>query len=490
MILYLIIGALSLIYFWFKKQYSFWKDHGFQYLEPKIPMGSFGGVGFKEHLSEFMRREYDNYKNIAPAFGMYMVVNPALILTDLDLIKEVTTRHFEIFHEREFYINEKADPLWKNLFTSSGQEWKDLRAKLSPTFTSGRIKMMFPIVAEAADRMVEYLKQPKIAREGLEMKEIYAEFTTEVIANVAFGLDIKCLGHPEHEFRQIAKFIFDPPPWYNFKNFMIFSLPKVAKFFNMTLNPKFVTDFFMNTVRDNMEYREKNNIRRNDFFQLLLDIKNSDVGITFNEIAANSFIFFSAGFETSSSAMTFCTYELALNQDIQDRLRDEIEEVLARYDGEMTYDGIAEMKYLDMVLNETLRRYPIIDSHLRKSVKEFKIPNSDLVIPAGVGILIPVIGIHNDERYYENPEKFDPERFTEENVKKRVPYSYMPFSEGPRICIGLRFGTMQAKIGLVKLLRSFKILPCDKTLIPMKYSPSSGFQAPLGGMWLKLQSIN
>jgi len=125
--------------------------------------------------------------------------------------------------------------------------------------------------------------------------------------------------------------------------------------------------------------------------------------------------------------MTFCTYELALNQDIQDRLREEIEEVLENYNGEVTYDAIAEMKYLDMVLNETLRRYPILDSHLRKSVKEFKIPNSDLVIPAGTGILIPVIGIHNDERYYENPEKFDPERFTDENVKKRVPFSYMPF---------------------------------------------------------------
>lgn len=125
--------------------------------------------------------------------------------------------------------------------------------------------------------------------------------------------------------------------------------------------------------------------------------------------------------------MTFCTYELALNQDIQDRLREEIEEVLENHNGKVTYDAIAEMKYLDMVLNETLRRYPVIDSHLRKSVKEFKIPNSDLVIPPGVAILIPVVGIHNDEKYYKNPEKFDPERFTDDNVKNRVPYSYMPF---------------------------------------------------------------
>lgn len=187
--------------------------------------------------------------------------------------------------------------------------------------------------------------------------------------------------------------------------------------------------------------------------------------------------------------MTFCTYELALNQDIQDRLRTEIEAVLVKYNGEVTYDAIAEMKYLDMVFKETLRRYPILNTQMRKCVKDYKIPNTNLVIPAGVAILIPVDAIHNDEKYFENPEKFDPERFTEENVKKQIPYTYLPFSEGPRICIGLRFGTMQTKIGLIKLLRNFKILPSSKTLIPMKYAPNAGFQSPLGGMWLKLENI-
>lgn len=130
--------------------------------------------------------------------------------------------------------------------------------------------------------------------------------------------------------------------------------------------------------------------------------------------------------------MTFCSYELALNQDIQDKLRAEINEVLARHKNEITYDAIMEMKYLDMVFNETLRRYPIVDTQLRKSVKEFEIPNTDLIIPAGVAIVVPTYALHNDERFFENPTKFDPERFNEENVKKIVPYSYIPFSEGPR----------------------------------------------------------
>lgn len=295
MILYLLIGIVLLTYAYFKKKYSFWKDLGFNYPEPSIPLGNIGGIGFKEHFSEFTKRKYNEFKDKGPAYGMYLVTNPALIVTDLELVKDVLVRQFESFYERNFYVNEQADPLWKNLFTAGGQEWKDLRTKLTPTFTSGRIKMMFPIVAEAADRMVGYLKQANLSKDSLEMKEVFAEFTTEVIANVAFGLDIKCLGHPENEFRKVTKSIFNGSKWQNFKGFLIFAMPNAAKYFNMALNPRFVTDFFVKTVRDNLEYREKNNIRRNDFFQLLLDIKNSEMGMTLNEIAANSFAFFIAG---------------------------------------------------------------------------------------------------------------------------------------------------------------------------------------------------
>lgn len=127
--------------------------------------------------------------------------------------------------------------------------------------------------------------------------------------------------------------------------------------------------------------------------------------------------------------MAFCAYELALNEDIQNRLREEIEEVLEKYNGDVTYDSIIEMKYLDMVFNETLRRYPVVDLQIRQCAKDFQIPKTNLVIPSGSAILIPVAGIHNDPNYFENPEKFDPERFTEENVKKIRPHTYIPFCE-------------------------------------------------------------
>lgn len=135
------------------------------------------------------------------------------------------------------------------------------------------------------------------------------------------------------------------------------------------------------------------------------------------------------GHETSSSAATFALYELALNQEIQDRLRNEISEVASRHDGEITYDGIMEMKYLDMVFNETLRKFPVVDTQFRKCTTAFRIPNSNLIVPEGVAIMIPVHALHRDESFYDNPDQFDPERFTDENVKKRKPFTYLPFGK-------------------------------------------------------------
>lgn len=185
----------------------------------------------------------------------------------------------------------------------------------------------------------------------------------------------------------------------------------------------------------------------------------------------------------------FALYELAVNQLIQDRLRSEIQDVLDKHNGEVTYESIMQMKYLDMVFNESIRKYPVVDPQLRQCTKDFKIPNSSLTIPKGTLIMISSSALHNDERFFANPSKFDPERFNEENIKDRHPFAYIPFSEGPRICIGSRFGIMQTKIALVKLLNKYKFSPCDKTPIPMKFSPRKSFQSPVDGMWLKLEHI-
>jgi cytochrome P450 family 6 len=133
-----------------------------------------------------------------------------------------------------------------------------------------------------------------------------------------------------------------------------------------------------------------------------------------------------------------------VNQHVQERLRDEINEVMTKHNGQLTFEAINEMNCLDMVFLECIRTFPHDDViQIRQSTRDFNIPNSNLVIPAKTLVLIPVYGLHNDERFWENPEKFNPERFLPENVKKRRSFVFYPFGDGPRICPGIRWDTFQ-----------------------------------------------
>lgn len=159
--------------------------------------------------------------------------------------------------------------------------------------------------------------------------------------------------------------------------------------------------------------------------------------------------------------MQFTLYELALNQNIQTKVREEIKRVIAKHNGELTYEGMMEMEYLGRVIEgnnyyfiikifestsnnrllifilETLRKYPPGFILSRVCTKDYKVPDSDLVINKGTPIIIPAYGLHMDGRYWPDPDKFDPDRFTEDQKSTRHNYTYLPFGEGPRVCIGM-----------------------------------------------------
>lgn len=423
---------MILIYFWFLKKFSYWNERGVPSIPGKIPFGSIGEMGRKVHTSDLFKKMYDEHKGKGPGVGLYFMTQPVFLITEPDLVKEVLVRNFESFYDRGIYHNEKVDPLSNNLFFTKGQHWRDLRVKLSPTFTSGKIKMMFDTVSKVCDRMIEYLDPPASNSQEIEIKEVLTAFTTEVISSVAFGVETKCLGNPDNNFKKVAEMVSNPPKWMIVKFMFMTSFPNLALKLGLRAHQKELTEFFMGVIKSSLEYRESNNIERKDFLQLLIQIKNSEAGMSLNEIAANCFIFYFAGLETSASVASFTLYELALNQDIQDRLRQEIDEVLSKHDDDVTYDAIMEIKYLDMVFRESLRKYPVADTTVRKCCKDFDIPNSNITISENTMVLISSNALHNDDRFFDNPSKFDPERFTDENVKKIQPFSYIPFSK-PRL---------------------------------------------------------
>ena len=286
---------------------------------------------------------------------------------------------------------------------------------------------------------------------------------------------------------QKGKRLFNLSSFELLKFFFANGVPNLSRKLHITVFAKESTEFFESTFLQTLEHREKNEIKRNDFVSMLLGLKNY---YTPKELAAEAFLVYTGGFETSSTLITFTLYELALNPEIQERLREEIKLGVSKNDGKLTYELIFGAQYLDQVINESLRKYPPIPNLTRKSTKDYKIPGTELTISKGTSVFLSTYSFHHDPEYYPKPEKFDPERFSpDDDVRTRHPFTFLPFGEGPRNCIGLRFGLMQSKIAVAKILQNYKITPSDKTPIPMKFIPSGPFLAPVGGMWLKLNKI-
>lgn len=179
---------------------------------------------------------------------------------------------------------------------------------------------------------------------------------------------------------------------------------------------------------------------------------------------------------------------MARNEDVHTRVRKEIDEVLAQHKGEITFEALNEMKFLELCIDETLRMYPPVFNLIRECTKEWKMPGSDILIEKGVSVTIPVFALQRDAKYYPNPEQFQPDRFNAENSagKTFIDRPYMPFGDGPRVCIGQRLGKMQVKVGLVLLLQNYKFNLSGNTLQPLKISPQSILFAPVGGLELKI----
>ncbi|CAH1112908.1 unnamed protein product [Psylliodes chrysocephalus] len=505
-LVYIFLSLVGIIFFYIKWKQSYWSRRGVDYIEPDFFFGNTTAITKRtKHRSKVFESFYRHFKSKGQKFGgVYDFLKPVFIVTDLELIRNILQRDFSHFVNHVGFINEDADPITGHLFNLKNDKWKNIRSKLTPTFTTVKIKMMFDTMTQCIKGLEKILDQNAALNDPVDIKKYMLLFTSDIITSVAFGLDVDSLKNPKNDFRKHFANVFKPSFKSLVKKFISENLPRwflVAVKFRMTR--KTAEDFFVKVVKDIVEHREKHSVYRKDFMHLLIQIKNTGETtdnenlnsnstikhLSYGEMAAQAIAFYVAGFETSSTTVCFALFELALHSDIQNRLREEIQSVMKKHNNQITYDGIMEMEYLDLVFKESLRKTSTASAISRECNKEYSIPGTDVVIEQGTEILIPIHGLHNDPEHFPEPDKFDPERFNEENRKKIPPFAYLPFGEGPRNCIGLRFGKIQSKVGIVAIISRYKVTLNAKTQQPIKYA-SNRVPTIEGGMWLNLEKLS
>ncbi|CAK1596574.1 unnamed protein product [Parnassius mnemosyne] len=517
-ILVFIVMTLIVYYTYIhKRMHKYFLDRDLKY-NPGIPLfgNVFQSTFLKRHMVEdidAVYREFPNEKYVGYIEG----TSPIILIRDPEVIKHITVKDFDHFVNHKMFFPEDIEPMFgDSIFMMKDDKWRDMLTMLSPSFTGSKIRQMMPFMTDISKNVIQYLKDH--ISEDIDVGNLMRRYTNDVIASCAFGCQVNSLKDKENDFYKIGQALFTMnSTWQRFKLFFVMHIPKVARLLGMQVFTQEYSSFFNNLITTTMEHREKYNIERPDMIQLLVqaskgNLKPENVNIkddivveaeklkqhgalkqwTQRELASQLFIFFLGGFESSATALTMCIHELAINPVIQKKLYEEIKSFKEK-NSSLVHENINDLKYLDCVINETLRRWAPALIMDRVCTKAYELPQPrEGGIPCklrpGDVVYNVVNSIHMDPKYYPDPEVFDPDRFSDERRHEIKPFTFMPFGIGPRACIGSRFALLELKVLIYHLILNFKILKCNKTTDPIVLKPQEFNINAIGGTWVRLEN--
>jgi len=371
--------VLLLVYF-ARRDAEYFRSRGVFYLwngSYRMILGVFKGLDLYHNTEEMYRIVKENNQKIAGAmdFGLRTT-----IVQDPELIKHVLIKDFDHFVDRRMFVLPKGDVLFaKMLFSQKGDTWKHLRSKLSPTFTTGKIRRMFQIMKKSGDRFVHFLEEESSRSDGgeVELSVAYSKMTMDVIASAACALDSKAFDTRELSvFEEMGNKLRLEFGGFKILRFLLMAVfPKISDLFGFTFFGNDVQNFFSGAVKSSIRQREEKGEKRDDFIQLMLEVRSNQLKTEDDEleqfekdaliktsgaggfdlddeaIAANCVLFILGGFDTTQSLLLYAAYAMALNPEKQEKLRNEVDRIFEECDGELTYDAINKMEYLDMVIN-------------------------------------------------------------------------------------------------------------------------------------------
>ncbi|KAI7748972.1 hypothetical protein M8C21_033889 [Ambrosia artemisiifolia] len=372
-----------------------------------------------------------------------------LFVTDPELVKEVLNNREGAYPKMDM-VGYAKKLLGESLITNEGEKWAKVRKLANHTFHAESLKKMIPEMSRSIETMLEKWKD----FEGQEI-DVHKEFglvTTEVISRTAFGSSYV---EGKHIFEMVAKL----------------TSITVRNLYSLLLKTKDETEAeklekaIKKSILDIAKKRKENmnegvDEYGSDYLGQLVKMandSNQSKRITIEQMIDEIKTIYGAGHLTTTSLLSWTVFLLAIDQEWQDKLR---EEVIALFGQKTpTSDGIARLKTMNMVIHESLRLYPPVLTVTRKVDREIKLGNLNL--PAGLNIFISILALHhNSEIWGKDAHCFRPERF-ENGVSKATKNNaaaFLPFGTGPRTCVGLNFTTNEAKIALSMILQRYRFI--------------------------------
>jgi cytochrome P450 len=395
--------------------------------------------------------EYAKKSNFEP---FVQFVGPLVILTisDVDMAKKILLNSSD-FPKYSFPSEFLDMMIGQGLVMLNGDEWKWHREIVNPAFYN--IDRFVPLFAKQVSKCLSIMGQ----KATIPAHSFCTKLTLDALGAASFGYNFGSLDDSNSEYLEAYEIIMrnmtNLPAVLFGKKYTSLPLESNKKIFNsIDLMNQLVYDMIQKS-------RDRSDDSTEDLTLLDLMVKgesNTGNKMSDRELRNNIMTFFIAGHDTTSTALAFGLYALAKHQHVQTRAREEIESTIGLDPSkELTVEDLKKLDYVSWMINETLRCYPpVVFAHGRDMVNKSEILGS-YKVKKGLRLSVNIYNIHHNPQYWDNPDEYDPERFSPERKKGRPTLAFLPFGAGSRVCMGYQFSILEQKIFLTRLLQSFTV---------------------------------
>lgn len=409
----LLLVLVTTLTLFLRKQFRYWTQYK---TVPSVPGQIFSGnfrdfIQFKTNFNYHLKTIYDDPKFAdAPVIGVYDMYKPGLLIKDPDIVKSILIRDFDKFHDRFPKNDYHHDPLGAQMiFFAEYSLWREVRTKLNPVFASSKLKHMYPLIKRTGENIANYLSQQSHVHR-VDMKDFSSRFTTDAMDKTMFGGFFKSnslLSCSEELHKAVLRLTY-----FSTRRGFNFAIAAFATKLTRLLGCKILfpeTERFLRlNIPEAVAERERLGEKRCDMIDAFVKMKQeaSQKGINLTKfmevLEAQAGFIMVAGFETSSTTMSNCLLELAKHPEEQKKLRDEIQQVYREANGDVTYEDMSKLIYMEMVINETLRLYPVLPMiarqyHTPAGKEPYSLmPYCDFTLPEGMPIYISSYSLHHD----------------------------------------------------------------------------------------------
>ncbi|XP_048196854.1 cytochrome P450 4F3-like [Perognathus longimembris pacificus] len=427
---------------------------------------------------------------------------PVVRLFHPDFIKPVLLAPAAISPKDALFYRFLRPWLGDGLLLSAGEKWVRHRHMLTPAFHFNILKQYMKIFNKSVNAM--HAKWQRLISEGIERLDMFEHIslmTLDSLLKCVFSFDSNCQEKPSEYIAAIlelsalvAKRHQQPLLHLDF----LYQLTSDGRRFRKACD--LVHDFTDAVIQERRRtlphqglddfLQAKAKAKTLDFIDVLLLAKDEDgKALSDEDIRAEADTFMFGGHDTAASGLSWVLYNLAKHPEHQERCRQEVQELLwDREPKEMEWDDLARLPFLTMCIKESLRLHPPATSVSRCCARDILLPDGR-VIPKGVVCHVSIFGTHHNPAVWPDPEVFDPFRFDLEQGKGRSPLAFIPFSAGPRNCIGQTFALSEMKVALALTLLRFRMLPAGGAADPEPRRKPELILRAEGGLWLRAQPL-